>query len=162
MAENTAANQDAGAEGGKPTEPVDWEAKYNAMREHSRGWEKKAKENAAAAEELEQLKASQMSEDEKRAKEIGDLRAENDRLKMAEQRRGWVASVSKETDVPVDVLEMFECSDEEDLKSKAEAVADRFKKPTVPVVPGDGIKPSNQGGSKRDFLRETLPANLRR
>ena len=162
MAENTAADQGADVEGGKPTEPVDWEAKYNAMREHSRGWEKRAKENEAAAEELEQLKASQMSDEEKRAKEMDDLRAENERYRTAEQRRGWVASVSKETGVPADVLEMFECSDEDDLKSKAEAVADRFRKQTVPVVPGDGIKSDNRGGGKRDFLRETLPANLRR
>lgn len=153
MAENAAVDQDAVAEGGKPEEPVDWKAKYNAMREHSRGWEKKAKENAAAAEELERLKASQLSEGEKQEREIAALKAENERYRLTEQKRGWVEQVASETGVPAEVLSLFECSDAEDLKSKAEAVAGKFKTETVPAVAGDGIhaRPEPSGGAKADF-----------
>ena len=44
---------------------TDWKAKYESMREHMRDWEKKAKANQSAADELEQLKAAQMTEQEK-------------------------------------------------------------------------------------------------
>ena len=43
-------------------DPIDWEAKYKEALGHSRDWEKKAKANKAAADELEKLKESQMSE----------------------------------------------------------------------------------------------------
>ena len=46
-------------------DPIDWEAKYKEALGHSRDWEKKAKANKAAADELEKLKESQMSETEK-------------------------------------------------------------------------------------------------
>lgn len=44
---------------------ADWEAKYREAIGHSREWEKRAKANSDAADELEKLKASQMSDQEK-------------------------------------------------------------------------------------------------
>ena len=41
-------------QGGEP-EPIDYKAKYEAMKSHSREWERKAKENQGAADELEKL-----------------------------------------------------------------------------------------------------------
>ncbi|MFE4548870.1 hypothetical protein [Streptomyces sp. NPDC056785] len=50
----------SGAGGG-----TDWEAKYREAVGHSREWEKRAKANSSAADELDKLKASQMTEQEK-------------------------------------------------------------------------------------------------
>mgnify|MGYP004530823957 FL=1 len=36
-------------------ETTDWEAKYNEMKQHSREWERKAKANKEAADELASL-----------------------------------------------------------------------------------------------------------
>ncbi len=44
---------------------TDWEAKYKETLAHSREWEKRAKANSTAAEELEKLKNAQMTEQEK-------------------------------------------------------------------------------------------------
>lgn len=134
-------------------ETVDYKAKYEDVLKHSREWERKAKANKAAADELEKLKTAQLSEDEKRTREIEQLKAENERYRIAEQRREWVAQVSKETGVPADVLNLFECTDADDLKAKAESVAPKFQAKTVPAVPGDGIHatPKASSGPKADF-----------
>ena len=135
------------------TDEVDYQAKYEELLKHSREWERKAKANRAAADELEQLKASQMTEEEKRSKELSELKAENERYRMAEQRRGWVEQVASETGVPAEVLSLFECTDADDLKAKAETVAQKFKTETVPAIAGDGIhaQTKGKGGPKADL-----------
>ncbi|MGW4850153.1 hypothetical protein ACWEPZ_02830 [Streptomyces sp. NPDC004288] len=50
----------SGTDGG-----TDWEAKYREAVGHSRDWEKRAKDNKGAAEELAKLKAESMTEQEK-------------------------------------------------------------------------------------------------
>lgn len=52
-------------ESGSGSGGTDWEAKYHETLAHSREWEKRAKANTSAAEELEKLKAANMSEQEK-------------------------------------------------------------------------------------------------
>jgi hypothetical protein len=56
------AGDGGGTAGGSAT---DWEAKYKEVLGHSRDWEKRAKDNKTAADELATLKASQMSDQEK-------------------------------------------------------------------------------------------------
>ncbi|MFE0036829.1 hypothetical protein [Streptomyces sp. NPDC059015] len=66
-------NQAPGKDGQQPgKEPAkggsgetDWEAKYREALGHSREWEKRAKANSGAADELEKLKAANMTEQEK-------------------------------------------------------------------------------------------------
>ena len=154
MAEEVEKAEEAATEEPNGTEEtVDYKAKYEDVLKHSREWERKAKANKAAADELEKLKASQMSEEEKRDQEIAALKAENERYHMAEQKRGWVEQVAKETGVPAEVLSLFECADVDDLKAKAETVAQQFQTETVPAIPGDGIhaQPEASGGAKSDF-----------
>lgn len=86
-------------------DPIDWEAKYKEALGHSRDWEKKAKANKAAADELEKLKESQMSETEKAAKRTQELEAQVAAYKAKEQQADWKAQVSAETGVPADVIE---------------------------------------------------------
>ena len=78
MTEEANGNQQAASteNGAKPPE-IDYEAKYKEAVAHSREWEKRAKDNKTAADELQQLKETQLSEAEKTAKHIKELEAKN-------------------------------------------------------------------------------------
>ena len=159
MADETQGNQQV--EQGEPNgaqEPTDWEAKYNELKKHSREWERKAKANKDAADELAALKESQMSESEKLQKQLADATARADALQAEKDRAEWVNEVSKATGVPADLLSLISASDRDDLMSKAEGLKDRYSTTntaTVPVVLGDGkhadIKET--GSAKDDFSR---------
>ena len=159
MAEEQGPLEKAGeGEGGTPPD-VDYKAKYEQMRAHSREWEKKAKANAQAAEELEQLKASQMSDIERIQKQYEEEKARADRLQAASDRAQWVAEVSKETGVPADLLGLMAAESKEDLAEKAAGLAERYgdkgggKPQTVPVVLGDG-RHADEPKPAGDFIRE--------
>ena len=143
---------------GEAAQPIDWEAKYNELKKHSREWEKLAKQRKGAADELAALKDSQMSESEKLQKQLADATARADALQAEKDRTEWVAEVSKATGVPADLLSLISASDRDDLMSKAEGLKDRYSTTntaTVPVVLGDGkhadIKET--GSAKDDFSR---------
>ena len=85
-------------------ETVDWQAKYEEMRGHMRDWEKKAKANQSAADELEQLKAAQMTEQEKANARADKAEAELEELKAEAAKYEKAQAVSKETGVPFDLL----------------------------------------------------------
>ena len=94
---------------------------------------------------------------ERQAKANAKKAAEADALKAEKARAGWVASVAKETGVPADVLRQFSADSEDDLKAKAEAVAEHFKKDALPVVPGDGKQPKEAAADdKRSFVRQLM------
>lgn len=103
-------------------ETTDWKAKYEEMRKHSRDWENKAKANQGAADELEKLKAAQMTEQEKaiaRAeaaeKKLADLEAEKELSEKA-------AEIAKKYNVPADLLGY--CKDEAAMTAFAEKYAE--------------------------------------
>lgn len=143
---------------GEAAQPVDWEAKYNELKKHSREWEKLAKQRKGAADELAALKESQMSESEKLQKQLADATARADALQAEKDRTAWVNEAAEATGVPADLLSLISASDRDDLMSKAEGLKDRYAAPntaTVPVVLGDGkhadIKET--GSAKDDFSR---------
>lgn len=143
---------------GEATPSVDWEAKYNELKKHSREWEKLAKQRKGAADELVALKESQMSESEKLQKQLADATARADALQAEKDRAEWVAEVSKATGVPADLLSLISASDRDDLMSKAEGIKDRYSTQntaTVPVVLGDGkhAEIKQTGSAKDDFSR---------
>ena len=55
---------------------TDWESKYREAVSHSREWEKRAKDNKAAADELQQLNEANMSEQQKAEKQTAEWRAQ--------------------------------------------------------------------------------------
>ncbi|MEV6105707.1 hypothetical protein AB0M28_13465 [Streptomyces sp. NPDC051940] len=59
------SGKDPGQSGSGTDGGTDWEAKYREAMGHSREWEKRAKANSGAAEELEKLKQQNMTEQEK-------------------------------------------------------------------------------------------------
>ncbi|HEY8985665.1 MAG TPA: hypothetical protein VIU15_39605 [Streptomyces sp.] len=59
------SGQGSGQSGSGSGESTDWEAKYKETLAHSREWEKRAKANSGAADELEKLKAANLTDQEK-------------------------------------------------------------------------------------------------
>lgn len=110
----------AAQEGGQPQgDAADWQAKYEAMRQHSRDWEKKAKENQGAADELEKLRAEQMTEQEKataRAEkaeaELAQMQAESQRIQAAQQ-------TAEKEGVPLELLMYVGSAEQMDDFAKA-------------------------------------------
>ena len=97
----------------------DWQAEYEKMREHMRDWEKKAKANQSAAEELEQLKQAQLTEQEKALQRAEKAEAELATFKAEAERVDTARQISADTGVPFELL-MY-CAD-------TEAMADFAKK----------------------------------
>lgn len=148
--------EDNGGGAGGNDESVDWEAKYKDAVKHSREWEKRAKDNKMAADELEKLKESQMSEAEKTAKRINALEKENAAYKAEKQQAAWKTEVSKKTGVPADLLRG---STLEDIQAHAEQLdAVLHPKPKTPQVHGVDHQP--EGGDadseRRSYLHRLL------
>lgn len=97
------AGSDGGSDPGESGEPTDWEAKYNEAVKHSRDWEKRAKDNKAA-DELEQLKASRMTEAQKAEAHVKELEGKVTAYEAEKQQAQWRAQVAKETDVPAELI----------------------------------------------------------
>lgn len=146
-----------GSDGGEGEgEPIDWEAKYHDAVKHSREWEKRAKDNKAAAEELEKLKESQMSEAEKTARRISELEAKNAAYESEKQQAAWKAEVSKKTGVPADLLRG---STLEDIQAHAEQLdAVLHPKPKAPQVHGAERQPEgvDADSERRSYLHRLL------
>ncbi|GAQ52069.1 hypothetical protein [Streptomyces acidiscabies] len=83
------SGQGSGQPGSGSGEATDWEAKYREAVGHSREWEKRAKTNSGAAEELEKLKAASMTEQEKavaQAEKAGRMAAAQEAQAEIEKR----------------------------------------------------------------------------
>ena len=98
---------------------TDWSTKYEDMRAHSRDWEKKAKAKQSAADELEKLKAAQMTEQERERARADAAEAELARLKAEQSRAEAAQRISAENGVPLELL-MF-CADEDAMAEFAKA-----------------------------------------
>lgn len=131
---------------------VDYEAKYREAVAHSREWEKRAKDNKAAADELEQLKQSQMSEAEKAAAKTARLQKELDQLKAEKQSNDWRSQVVKESGLPASLIVGDSL---EAMQAHAKAINDYVATLTKPHVtaPGESNRQETPTGSG-DWLRD--------
>ena len=100
-----------------PETETDWQQKYEDMKRHSRDWEKRAKENAATASELEQLKEQQMSEQEKANARAEKAEAELAAMKADAERLAAAKRIAEETGTPTELLEF--CADEDAMNEFA-------------------------------------------
>lgn len=129
-----AAEEVATNEVEQDVETTDYKAKYEAMRQHSREWEKRAKENAAAADELEALKQAQLTEQEKANARAEKAESELAALKAEAKRKEDARAIANETGVPLELLEY--CADKDAMERFVSDYKD--KQPTVhaaaPVV----------------------------
>lgn len=152
-------NLEGGGGAASDSQQIDWEAKYRQMARHSREWEKKAKANEDAANELEKLKQSQMTAEQKAEQRANKLEEELKGYRLDAERRKWAKEHSEAYGVPVEVLMAMSADSEDEMKEKAESVAGFFKKQSRQIVPGDGVQPG-QGEpptNGNDWLRSTLP-----
>lgn len=132
---------------------IDWQAKYNDAIRHSREWEKCAKDNKNAAEELEKLKEASMTEQEKAAKHVKELEDKVVSYETAKQRAEWKAQASAETGVPADVIEGDSL---EAMQSHAKRIHELLNpKPKAPAVHGADRQPSGKGPNESmvNYLR---------
>ena len=121
---------------------TDWQAKYEEMRGHMRDWEKKAKANQSAADELEKLKAAQMTEQEKANARAEAAEAELAQLKAEKAKVDAATKLAGETGVPLEML-MY-CADEEAMTEFAAKYAEQTHVASVPsATSGKRIIKSN-------------------
>lgn len=154
MTEEANGNQQAAPteNGAKPPE-IDYEAKYKEAIAHSREWEKRAKDNKAAADKLQQLKKAQLSEAEKTAKRIKELEAANAAYEAEKQQNEWKTQVSKETGVPIGLLHG---STLEEMQANGKALADYITEKTKPNVhaSSESNQPPAPSGASGNWLRD--------
>lgn len=142
--------------GGETSE--DWKAKYEAMREHSREWEQRAKANKAAADELQEIKAAQMSEQEKLTARAEAAEAKLAELEARNAHDEAAKKIANETGVPYELLTY--CSDENAMSEFAKQYGET-KPPVAPsaaaarVLRSDSEKRSN-ADVFADFVKNTF------
>lgn len=152
----------AGAEGAPLTgdghEEPDYKALYEQAVKHSREWERKAKNNKQAADELDSIKRSQMSEADLVRADLDAANAKIAAMEAQRERAGWEARAARETGLDPAVLEFVAAEDEEDMLDKARSIARLTKgAATAPVVLGEGTHPAReklQEPTAGDFLRD--------
>ncbi|CAB1011800.1 hypothetical protein FRC0497_02156 [Corynebacterium diphtheriae] len=134
-AANTVENTDTQHTGEQPNdEAVDYKAKYEAMKAHSREWETKAKENFSAAKRLKELEDAEKTELEKLGDQLASVTKERD-ASNAELSRLRIAS---KHGISAEDAEMFLHGDAETMEAQAAALAarasDQAKKPDQVLV----------------------------
>lgn len=138
---------------------TDWEAKYRDAIAHSREWEKRAKENKAAADELAELKENSLTETEKLTRRAEKAEKALADYKAAEQANQWRQAAAEKHGVPASLLT---ASDEETIGKQAEALAEwktKLFKPTAPKIHNPAGAPENKGGMTSELLRQLFGKN---
>lgn len=150
MADETTTAQEVEAQESE----TDWKAKYDEMRNHMRDWEKKAKANQSAADELEKLKAAQMTEQEKANARAEKAEQELAELKAAAEKAQAAREISQSEGVPVELLEF--CSDVEAMQRFAK-VYNANKLPIHAAASANGSKIVRDGKvANRDKFAEAV------
>lgn len=132
-------------------EQVDWEAKYKETLAHSRKHEQRAKENAAAAKELADRKAAEMTEVEKAQaaqKEIAD-RAE------AAERRAALLQAAVDHGLSKDDLDLLDGIPADQIDERAKKLAAR-----ITAAAPAGASGTEHGGGKGPTKPNTLTGAL--
>lgn len=142
------------------TTPDDWAnlfpdetpAQIAKRVEESRKWEKRAKDNAKAQEELDRLRTERMSDDEKAAERLRLAEERADRL----EREVNIAKIASVAGVPVEVLAGPESNSVEDLSAYATVLSAWKGRNSGPVIPGAEQTPSNETRNKDAEARSIL------
>lgn len=133
--------------------PVDW-------KEMARKWEKLAKQNKGAADELAALKASQMTEQEKLEQRAKDAEALVAQYRADEQRREDAAQVATATGVPLSLL--LHCASREDMEQFAADFERETHITSAPPAPKTRIIRSGDGSKEatRDLFEDFMTKNF--
>lgn len=135
------------------TGDVDWEAKYNEMKAHSRKWEDLAKRNKDKADKFDEIENAKKTEAEKAAEAMeraAKAEAEKAAAEARLERMELVQKVAATKNVPPALLQG---TTEEELEASAMALLE-FAGSVPPQIPPD------QGGAgktppiSRDSLKD--------
>lgn len=137
-----------------PQDTTDWKAKYEAMRQHSRDWESKAKANQSAADELEKLKADSQTEQQKATARAEKAEAELAQLKADAERAETVTAVADKAGVPIEFVQMLNGKDADELAEQIERVKKLL--PAYPTRTDDGGARAAAKRSTADKFAESI------
>ncbi|MFL1441825.1 hypothetical protein [Nocardiopsis protaetiae] len=127
------------------TETVDWKAK-------AREWEKRAKENKAAADRLAELEEAQKSEEQRRQEQLEEALGAASRT----QHDLWRERAARRYGLDDELVPFLSGETEEEVLARAETLASKI---TAPAPGGRRPDPSQgQGGGGAPTLREQIRA----
>lgn len=119
------------------------EAKETDWKAEARKWEARAKKSLAAEEELEKLKAAQMTEQEKAIARAETAEAELARLKAEKAKAEKAKEIAEKNGVPVSLLSY--CADEEAMEAfAAEYAKSQAQVHAAPMSNGSRIIRGNE------------------
>jgi len=142
----------------EPQQPVDWKAKYEAAIKHSREWESRAKANKDAADELDRLKESQLSETEKLTRRAEKAEKELSALKTANQVDAWKNAAAEQYGVPASLLSG---ATEDEINARAKALAEwkNPKRSGASMLGDPSGLPQNPPKSADEWIRSVAKHN---
>lgn len=131
------------------TNEPDWKAKYEAMRQHSRDWESKAKANQSAADELEKLEADSQTEQEKALQRAQKAEAELQKLKADAERAKTVSQVATESGIPSEIVSMLNGKDSDELQRQVDAIKKSLLQAPTRTDDGGGVSVAKKSNADR-------------
>lgn len=140
---------------------TDWKAKYEEMRGHMRDWEKKAKDNQSAADELERLRAEQMTEQERERARADAAEAELAALKAEKEHLEAAQRIAADSGIPLDML-LF-CKDEEAMTDFSKVYADNKHVGAAPTALAGRriVRSESEKRSNGDLFAEVVEPMLK-
>ena len=136
---------------------VDYKALYEAEKAHKREWERRAKANKSAADELARAQEAGKTAEER----IAELTRRLDEKERAEARAKVAARVAAAKGVPAEVFDFPRGGTEEEMGEWADRVRSAFAPRVAPKVERPGTfaksdgKPDDDG--MRDVIRKLFP-----
>lgn len=109
---------------------TDWKAE-------ARKWEQRAKENKGKADEFEEYRTKTERELERAKARAEKAEAQACGLAHANEVRQWVSEVSKEAEIPAEVLTELKFETREDLQALAEKLKPYFEHSIAPTIGSD-------------------------
>ncbi len=158
MAEETMQADPAQVDDSAQTEPqaeTDWQAEAERWKAQSREWEKRSKANKSAAEELEKLKAEQMTEQQRAEARAEKAEAELAKMVAKAEHDEAVRRVAEKSGVPMSLLDP--CTDEEHMQAIAkEWTAHQQPAHAVPTAKGSRIvrEKDDDNADSREFVHK--------
>lgn len=140
----------------------DWKAEYDRLLAQSRKWETRAKDNAAKAKELDELKAATQTDAERLAE--AQKRADEAEAKVAEferkaERAAIVAEVAAAKGVDAEWLGRMSGDTREEVEANAAYIASKLSgSPIYPSVTDNGQKKTPTKKSTQDQFGDFLAA----
>jgi hypothetical protein len=150
--ETTPPDESPAEQAPKPTETVDfWKSK-------AREQEKRAKENADAAKELEAIRESQKSDQQRLVERAEAAERERDEERALRQVGDWKSEVAKKTGVPAEVLRG---SSLEDIEAHAVSLKALLPEPRPGHVPTEGRTVTTGSGDPAQQFASLISNQLR-